>query len=90
MSEEVKELGSLKVGDHVWFVLKDGLARVGKVSGFFLEEGREPAVHVFDMTDQRHRYMEAGQLSAKPLTDAKKKRHRKTKEKPQRRSTKVF
>lgn len=90
INHSIQELGDFNVGDHVWFVLKDGLSRQGKVIGFFLQEGREPAANVFDITDQRHRYMQTDQLSKKPLADTKKKKHRKVKEKRERRSTKVF
>lgn len=88
--DNVQELGEFRVGDYVWFVLKDGLSRQGRVQGFFLQEGREPAIDVFDITDQRHRFMQVEQLSKKPLSDVKKKKHRKLKEKKTRRSTKVF
>jgi hypothetical protein len=87
---DLNELGDLKVGDPVWFVLKDGLARTGKVSSFFLQEGREPAINVFDATDQKHRYMTREQLSKVPLDNVKKKTHRKSREKKTRRSTRVF
>lgn len=89
-SDKVQSLEGFSVGDYVWFILKDGLSRQGKVQGFFLQEGREPAANVFDITDQRHRFMQVDQLSKKPLADVKKKKHRKVKEKKERRSTKVF
>ena len=91
MSEaDLRNYGGLTVGDSVWFVLKDGYARQGKVLGFFVEEGKETAVSVRDETDQKHRYMKPDHLSRVPLDDTKKKRHRKVKEKRERRSTKVF
>ena len=90
INDKIQNLGDFSVGDYVWFILKDGLSRQGKVQGFFLQEGREPAANVFDITDQRHRFMQIDLLSKKPLADVKKKKHRKVKEKKERRSTKVF
>lgn len=87
---DLREHAGFTVGDCVWFVLKDGYARQGKVLGFFVEEGKDTAVSVRDETDQKHRYMHPDHLSRVPLADTKKKRHRKMKEKRERRSTKVF
>ncbi len=76
MSEKIAglKLENLKVGDCVWFILKDGLAREGQVSAFFHAEGHDPAVHVFDLTERKYRYMQPSQLSRRPLVDVKKKR----------------
>jgi len=89
MSESGK-LGDFSVGDTVWFVLKDGLSRMGRVVGFFEKEGFDTAIDVYDSTDQKHRFMTGEQLSKKPIEDVKKKTRRKVREKKTRRSTKVF
>jgi hypothetical protein len=68
------KLENLKVGDCVWFILRDGLVREGQISSFYRSEGRDPAVHVFDLTEKKYRYMLPTQLSRRPLGHAKKKR----------------
>lgn len=75
------KLENLKVGDCVWFVLKDGLAREGQISSFYHSEGHDPAVHVFDLTEKKYRYMQPTQLSRRPLGDIKKKRTSRKKQK---------
>lgn len=74
------KLENLKIGDCVWFILKDGLAREGQVSAFFHSEGHDPAVHVFDLTERKYRYMQPSQLS-RPLVDVKKKKTRRKQKK---------
>lgn len=82
------KLENLKIGDCVWFILKDGLAREGQVSAFFHSEGHDPAVHVFDLTEKKYRYMQPAQLSRRPLGDFKKKRVRRKKKKSETREAK--
>lgn len=74
------KLENLKIGDCVWFILRDGLVREGQVSSFYESAGHDVAVHVFDLTEKKYRYMQPSQLSRRPLTDAKKKRRTRNKE----------
>lgn len=77
------KIENLKVGDCVWFILRDGLAREGQISSFYNAEGHDTAVHVFDLTEKKYRYMQPSQLSRRPLGDVKKKRRSSKKEKSQ-------
>lgn len=88
--EKLEKWGDVKVGDDVWFVLSDGMCHSGVVLAFVQDPGFDMAVSVYDTTDKRHRNILAAQVSIRPLPDVKKKRHRKTKKKIERRSTKVF